>query len=78
MIPVVRVKQLVVLKRSGEEGEGSGAQASNPTVNNPSGGKEGDTSKYRVVIGDLDIPVRSGFSMDAKIPLKTKNYLIMY
>ena len=47
-------------------------------MNNPSGGKEGDTSKYRVVIGDLDIPVRSGFSMDAKIPLKTKNYLIMY
>ena len=41
-------------------------------MNNPSGGKEGDTSKYRVVIGDLDIPVRSGFSMDAKIPLKLK------
>ena len=56
----------------GEEGEGSGAQASNPTVNNPSGGKDGDTSKYKVVIGDLDIPVRSGFSMDAKIPLNTK------
>ncbi len=26
----------------------------------------------RVVIGDLDIPIRSGFSMNAKIPLKTK------
>ncbi|WP_219323962.1 hypothetical protein, partial [Oenococcus oeni] len=39
--------------------------------NNPSGGKEGDTSKYNVIIGDLDIPVRSGFSMDAKIPLKS-------
>ncbi|MCE3022259.1 efflux RND transporter periplasmic adaptor subunit [Staphylococcus pasteuri] len=54
-----------------EEGA-SAAQASNPTVNNPSGGKEGDTSKYNVIIGDLDIPVRAGFSMDAKIPLKTK------
>ncbi|TXZ92767.1 efflux RND transporter periplasmic adaptor subunit, partial [Vibrio cholerae] len=56
----------------GEDGQdgGSAAQASNPTVNNPSGGKEGDTSKYNVIIGDLDIPVRSGFSMDAKIPLK--------
>lgn len=57
----------------GDEGQegGSAAQASNPTVNNPSGGKEGDTSKYNVIIGDLDIPVRSGFSMDAKIPLKS-------
>lgn len=54
-----------------EEGA-SAAQASNPTVNNPSGGKEGDTSKYNVIIGDLDIPVRAGFSIDAKIPLKTK------
>ena len=54
-----------------EEGA-SAAQTSNPTVNNPSGGKEGDTSKYNVIIGDLDIPVRAGFSMDAKIPLKTK------
>lgn len=62
----------VTVNSTGKKGEGSGAQASNPTVNNPSGGKEGDTSKYRVVIGDLDIPVRSGFSMDAKIPLKTK------
>ncbi|WP_317608864.1 efflux RND transporter periplasmic adaptor subunit [Staphylococcus epidermidis] len=54
-----------------EEGA-SAAQASNPTVNNPSGGKEGDISKYNVIIGDLDIPVRAGFSMDVKIPLKTK------
>ena len=61
MIPVVRVKQLVVLKQAVKKVKVQGAQASNPTVNNPSGGKEGDTSKYRVVIGDLDIPVRSGF-----------------
>lgn len=45
---------------------------SNPTINQPTGGKSGETSKYKVIIGDLDIPVRSGFSMDAKIPLKTK------
>lgn len=56
----------------GDSGEDSEALTSNPTVNNPSGGKDGETSKYRVVIGDLDIPVRSGFSMNAKIPLKTK------
>ena len=58
----------------GEDSEdgSSASQASNPTVNNPSGGKEGDTSKYNVIIGDLDIPVRAGFSMDAKIPLNTK------
>ncbi|MEB7367625.1 efflux RND transporter periplasmic adaptor subunit [Staphylococcus borealis] len=59
---------------NGEESEdgASASQISNPTVNNPSGSKEGDTSKYNVIIGDLDIPVRSGFSMDAKIPLETK------
>lgn len=49
---------------------------SNPTINQPTGGKSGETSKYKVIIGDLDIPVRSGFSMDAKIPLKTKSYQI--
>lgn len=56
----------------GEDGQDSGAsQASNPVQNDPSGGKEGDTSKYTVIIGDLDIPVRSGLSMDARIPLNT-------
>ncbi|MBF7025417.1 efflux RND transporter periplasmic adaptor subunit [Staphylococcus kloosii] len=56
----------------GEDGQDSGAsQASNPVQNDPSGGKEGDTSKYTVIIGDLDIPVRSGLSMDASIPLNT-------
>ena len=34
---------------------------SNPTINQPTGGKSGETSKYKVIIGDLDIPVRSGF-----------------
>lgn len=53
----------------GEDGEAS--QASNPVQNDPSGGKEGDASKYTVIIGDLDIPVRSGLSMDARIPLNT-------
>ena len=67
---VVKAEASGGAQAGGEEGEG--AQASNPTVNNPSGGKDGDTSKYKVVIGDLDIPVRSGFSMDAKIPLNTK------
>ncbi|MBO1198230.1 efflux RND transporter periplasmic adaptor subunit [Staphylococcus simiae] len=55
----------------GDEGQASAAQASNPTVNVPSGGKAGEPSKYTVVIGDLDIPVRPGLSLDAKIPLKT-------
>jgi HlyD family secretion protein len=56
----------------GEDSQDSGAsQASNPVQNDPSGGKEGDTSKYTVIIGDLDIPVRSGLSMDASIPLNT-------
>lgn len=70
---IVKIDELPTSYDSDSEGEAvDGAQASNPTVNNPSGGKEGNPSKYRVVIGDLDIPVRSGFSMDAKIPLKTK------
>lgn len=54
------------------EDSSSSSQASNPVQNDPSGGKEGDTSKYTIIIGDLDIPVRSGLSMDASIPLKTK------
>lgn len=56
----------------GEDNQESGAsQESNPVQNDPSGGKEGDAFKYTVVIGDLDIPVRSGLSMDASIPLST-------
>ena len=56
----------------GDSEEGTEMTTSNPTINQPTGGKSGETSKYKVIIGDLDIPVRSGFSMDAKIPLKTK------
>ncbi|MES6494292.1 hypothetical protein U6K29_12235, partial [Cutibacterium acnes] len=51
--------------------ESGASQESNPVQNDPSGGKEGDASKYTVIIGDLDIPVRSGLSMDASIPLST-------
>ena len=58
--------------------KGTEMTTSNPTINQPTGGKSGETSKYKVIIGDLDIPVRSGFSMDAKIPLKTKSYQITY
>lgn len=56
----------------GDSEEGTEMTASNPIINQPTGGKSGETSKYKVIIGDLDIRVRSGFSMDAKIPLKTK------
>ena len=53
-------------------GEAGGTQtAINPTVNNPSGGKDGAASKYTVIIGNIDLPIRAGFSLEAKIPLKT-------
>ena len=46
--------------------------ASNPTINQPTGGKSGETSKYKVIIGDLDIPVRSGSLWMLKSLLKLK------
>ncbi|MCU5746665.1 HlyD family efflux transporter periplasmic adaptor subunit [Staphylococcus sp. SQ8-PEA] len=49
-------------------GQGSG---SNPVDNDPSGGSSDSASKYSVTIGNIDIPVRAGFSMQADVPLKS-------
>ncbi|MEP9853194.1 HlyD family efflux transporter periplasmic adaptor subunit [Staphylococcus aureus] len=54
---------------SGNEEEGASPQASNPVESNPSGGGDGESSKYTVVISDIDIPIRSGYSMEIKVPL---------
>lgn len=54
---------------SGEGEEASIAQASNPVESDPSGGNDAESSKYTVIIGDLDIPVRAGYSIDVKVPL---------
>lgn len=48
-----------------------GTQSSNPVQNSPDINKEGTTSKYEIIIGDLNIPVNTGLSMDANIPLDT-------
>ncbi|WP_436855538.1 efflux RND transporter periplasmic adaptor subunit [Staphylococcus caeli] len=57
---------------AGEGDEGADAattQSSNPVTSDPSGGNDSESSKYTVIIGDLDIPVRAGYSMDVKVPL---------
>lgn len=48
--------------------EGGGTQASNP-VSDPSSGEDSDTSKYTIVINNIDIPVRAGYSTDVEVPL---------
>lgn len=57
----------------GEEGEEGGASltTSNPIQNSPSGGNANETSKYEVVVGDLDFKVRNGYSVEASIPQDT-------
>ncbi|KKI63824.1 efflux RND transporter periplasmic adaptor subunit [Staphylococcus cohnii] len=52
---------------SGSEEDG-GAQASNP-VSDPSSESDSDSSKYTIVISDIDIPVRAGYSMEVEVPL---------
>lgn len=47
--------------------EDGGSQASNPVSNNPTLSK--DNSKYQVTIGKIDLPIRSGFSAEAEIPI---------
>ncbi|UXU51189.1 efflux RND transporter periplasmic adaptor subunit [Staphylococcus arlettae] len=56
---------------SGEGGDeaDSAAQASNPVESDPSGGNDSESSKYSVIISDLDMPVRAGYSMEVKVPL---------
>lgn len=54
---------------SGEGEEVSSAQASNPIESDPSDGNDSESSKYTVVISDLDIPVRAGYSMEVEVPL---------
>ncbi|MEB7781253.1 efflux RND transporter periplasmic adaptor subunit [Mammaliicoccus fleurettii] len=49
------------------ESEGETPETSNPTAHNPSVGK--DNSKYQVTVGKINIPIRSGFSTEGKIPL---------
>ncbi|MCO4330236.1 MULTISPECIES: efflux RND transporter periplasmic adaptor subunit [Staphylococcus] len=56
---------------SGDSGEGQATNASNPTETNPTGGDDSASSKYTVMIGDLDFDVRNGFSVEAEIPLDT-------
>ncbi|PTH05077.1 efflux RND transporter periplasmic adaptor subunit [Staphylococcus capitis] len=53
---------------SGDE-EGAATSASNPVESDPSGGNDSESSKYTVLISDLDIPVRAGYSMEVKVPL---------
>nr|WP_263314712.1 efflux RND transporter periplasmic adaptor subunit [Mammaliicoccus sp. Marseille-Q6498] len=53
------------------EGENSLPQVSNPVVNDANNKSESDSSKYTVIIGDIDIPVRSGYSMEISVPLET-------
>lgn len=44
-------------------------QSSNPTQSAPSYGNDSESSKYTVIISDIDIPLRAGYSMDIKVPL---------
>ncbi len=53
---------------SGDE-ESAATQSSNPVESAPNGGNDSESSKYTVIISDLDIPVRAGYSMDVKVPL---------
>lgn len=53
---------------SGDE-EGAAMQSSNPIQSAPSGGNDSESSKYTVIISDIDIPVRAGYSMEVKVPL---------
>lgn len=53
----------------GEGEEASAASASNPVESDPSGGDDSESSKYTVIISDIDIPVRAGYSMEVKVPL---------
>lgn len=52
-------------------GASGGSSQGNPVDKNPGGGESNSASKYTVEIGNIDIPVRAGFSMEASIPLKT-------
>ncbi|MDO5376273.1 MAG: HlyD family efflux transporter periplasmic adaptor subunit [Staphylococcus rostri] len=54
----------------GEEGSTS-LTTNNPVQNSPSGGNANETSKYEVMIGDLDFKVRNGYSVEADIPQET-------
>lgn len=51
-------------------GEGGEAPSSN-VINDPSSGNSDESSKYTIVINDIDIPVRSGYSMEVKVPVDT-------
>ncbi|KIX90420.1 RND transporter [Staphylococcus microti] len=55
---------------SGEEGNTS-LTTSNPIQNSPSGGNANETSKYEVMVGNLDFKVRNGYSVEAEIPQDT-------
>ncbi|MGD6773925.1 HlyD family efflux transporter periplasmic adaptor subunit [Staphylococcus simulans] len=54
---------------SGEDEEASAASTSNPVESDPSGGNDSESSKYTVIISDIDIPVRAGYSMEVKVTL---------
>ena len=72
MIQVTIVQHHRHKQAQGDSEEGTEMTTSNPTINQPTGGKSGETSKYKVIIGDLDIPVRSGSLWMLKSLLKLK------
>ncbi|HDH4185512.1 TPA: HlyD family efflux transporter periplasmic adaptor subunit [Staphylococcus aureus] len=49
--------------------ENSAMQSPNLIQSALSDGNDSELSKYTVIISDLDIPVRAGYSMDIKVPL---------
>ncbi|REH83860.1 efflux RND transporter periplasmic adaptor subunit [Staphylococcus felis] len=51
-----------------EEGQSS-LSTNNPIDSNPSLGKGNETSKYQVMIGELDFDVKNGYTVEAQIPL---------
>ncbi|MCS4487101.1 efflux RND transporter periplasmic adaptor subunit [Staphylococcus americanisciuri] len=63
----------VSAQASSGEGEENGTSltTNNPIQNNPSGGNSNETSKYEVIVGDLDFKVRNGYSVEAAIPQDT-------
>lgn len=53
--------------RSGKEA--SIPQDSNPIETNLSNSNNSELSKYTVIISDIDIPIRAGYSVEVKVPL---------
>ncbi|WP_374048397.1 efflux RND transporter periplasmic adaptor subunit [Staphylococcus coagulans] len=52
-------------------GDAQTLTTNNPIDAQPSGQNDKETSKYKIIIGDLDFKVKAGFSVEANIPLDT-------